>query len=257
MGEIGDRDRHALQRVVECGRPQFSGQRPTAFEKVRKDLSVIGGRPFVMNAVCKHLLGERLMKPAKPERPPLRRPRALEKGRRPDQRLDVLHKMVAADIRFEIVGEKRDLFGKTGDYTRKRSAGNIAAAARELLHPDDYAQGKGVAVPAVPPGAVSDRRIRGDPVLDQSEAVGVVDLLQIFHIMQMHSPELIARRQRWSAPVDDVAGHGVRAAEKRESEAGRRLRDHAPSRGKQGKRRLRGHSQRSVRSWSDPADAIK
>ena len=46
----------------------------------------------------------------------------------------------------------------------------------------------------------------------------VVDLLQIFHVMQVHAPELVARRERGRGPIDAIA-HAMRAAEEGEDVA--------------------------------------
>ena len=147
-----------------------------------------------MDAVGQDLPGERTAQQRQAERPPARGGLAREEGRGPDQRLDVLDQVIAADVGFEVVGEKGDLRRQTRRHPRLQFRRNPPRAPGELLHPDHDPQRQGVAVPAVAPQATSHRRIGVEPARDEIGEGGIVDLFEVFHVMQVHAPELVARR---------------------------------------------------------------
>nr|WP_246659728.1 MULTISPECIES: hypothetical protein [Methylosinus] len=135
------------------------------------------------------------------ERTPAVGHRPREKCRGPDQSLDILHEVIAAEVRFEILLEMANLARQRCDQ-RRRGFGEAKAPGGELLHPDDDPQRKRIAVPAVLPALGFVSEIAADPLARQICEERVVDLLEIFHIVQIHPPELTGGVFMPAAPID-------------------------------------------------------
>ena len=219
MREIGGRLGHAREGVVERAAERIASEGVTAFEKVRENLAVIGRRTFVMHAVAEHLPGKFLAEQIYRRRTPAGAVRTREIGGSPGERLNVLHEMIAAEIGLEIAIEEGELAREAPLGGRARSRVDRIAATRQFLHPDDCAQRHGIAVPAVAPGAGPARIVGADPVVDDMRPVRLFETFEIFHVMQVHPPELVRRRQIGRAPVNSRPVHGDGPVEEGESPA--------------------------------------
>ena len=134
MGEVGRYRRHAMERAIELATQWIGAERVAAFEEVGEHLAVIGRRALEMHAIGEDLAVEFAGEKPQPDAAPPLGVTPIEKGRSPDQRLDILDEVIAADIGLKIVLEKRELL-----CNRPVNVIEGLAARRHLLHENDDA----------------------------------------------------------------------------------------------------------------------
>src|SRR5262249_44176221 len=146
-----------------------------------------------MRAVWENLLRQLDLQKLDPRRAPARRFGAGEVGCPPEQRLDVLDKMVATEIGLEVVFEKPQLAGQPPLRPRNETARQPAGPACQFLHPYDNSYRQCVTAPAVLPGAPPPLWIGVYPGIDEADPKHVIHFFQVLHVVEVHAPKLMLR----------------------------------------------------------------
>src|SRR5262249_1228559 len=152
---------------------------------------------LIMHAVWENLFRQLDLQKLGAGRAPTRRFGAGEVGCPPDQRLDVLDKMVATEIGLEVVFEKPHLAAKTRLPPPNEPVRKPRRPTCQFLHPYDNPDGQCVTAPAVLPGASPPLWIGVYPGFDEADPKRVIHLFQVLHVVEVHAPKpMLCRRSR-------------------------------------------------------------
>ena len=169
LGRVAQRRGHAVEGLAELllQRPGF--QHLIAFQEIGEDLRMIRRRALVVHAVAQYLGRDLLAQQLAPQAGAAGELGIVEEGTGPEQRLDVLHQVIAADIALQVRVQEADLLTQRVEDGGLVLGRKRAAMAGKLLHPDHDTNREAIGVPGGQPVAGAIGRVFGRPVGHQGQ----------------------------------------------------------------------------------------